>query len=156
MPTFVLIIMYNAHVLPHLQYCTPIWCNTYQTHLLPLIRLQKKIIRIVTNSTYYEHTHPLFKATNILKLFDINKLQIAIYMYKLLHSGNNTVLHSQHSYPTRTRDDLLSPLHNLTIFQHSLSFTGPKIWNLLPTELKHSYTLITFKKSYKKHIIDRY
>ena len=48
MPIYVLKILYNAHVIPHLQYCVPIWCNTYPTHLLPLIRLQKKIIRIVT------------------------------------------------------------------------------------------------------------
>lgn len=42
MPSNVLQLMYNAHVLPHFQYCTPIWCNTYPTHLLPLFRLQKK------------------------------------------------------------------------------------------------------------------
>ena len=41
-PNHVLTILYNAHVLPHLQYCIPIWCNTYPSHLLPLFRLQKK------------------------------------------------------------------------------------------------------------------
>ncbi len=61
MPNYVLKILYNAHVLPHLQYCTPIWCNAYPTNLLPLLRLQKKIIRIITNSDYFEHTQPLFK-----------------------------------------------------------------------------------------------
>lgn len=42
MPRHVLKIIYNAHVLPILSYCIPIWCNTYPTHLLPLFRLQKK------------------------------------------------------------------------------------------------------------------
>ncbi len=36
MPFYVLHILYYAHVLPHLMYCTPIWANTYSTHLLPL------------------------------------------------------------------------------------------------------------------------
>ncbi len=80
MPDNVLKILYNAHVLPHLQYCTSVWCNTYPTHLLPLLRLQKKIIRIITNSDYFEHTQPLFKNDFF---FDINKLQIEVFMYKL-------------------------------------------------------------------------
>ena len=99
MPTTVLQIMYNAHVLPYFQYCTPIWCNTYPTHLLPLFRLQKKIIRIISNHDYYDHTQPLFKSMNILKLFDINKLQIGIYMYKSVNRSNVTALLPQHPHP---------------------------------------------------------
>ncbi len=33
---------YDAHVLPHFHYCTPIWCTTYPTYLLSLFRMQKK------------------------------------------------------------------------------------------------------------------
>ena len=74
MPTYILKTLYDAHVLPHIQYCTPIWCSTYLTHLLPLFKLQKKVICTITNSDYFEHTQPLFKkkTNNILKLFDIN------------------------------------------------------------------------------------
>ena len=136
LPNYVLKIFYNAYVLPHLMYCSPIWCSTYPTHLLPLFRLQKKIIRIITNSDYFEHTQPLFKNNSILKLFDINKLQIAIYMYKLQHNIHNTTLQPQHNYSTRTRDNLIIPTHNLTIFQHSLSYLGPKIWNAGPVSTK--------------------
>ena len=155
-PNYVLTIMYNAHVLPHLQYCIPIWCNTYPTHLLPLIRLQKKIIRITTNSDYFAHTQPLFKDTNTLKLFDLNKLQIGIYMYKLIHSTYNVAPRQQHNYPTRTRDNLRTPLHHLTIFQHSMSYTAPKIWNSVPNPLKSLPTLHSFKKQFKNYIIAQY
>ncbi len=152
-PHYVLTILYNAHVLPHLQYCIPIWYNTYPTHLLPLFRLQKKIIRIITKSDYFAHTQPLFKETNILKLFDINKIQIGIYMNKLINIGNNTVLRQQHNYPTRTRGNLRTPIHHLKIFQHSLSFIGPKIWNSVPEHNRLLPTLHSFKKQFKKHII---
>ena len=63
MPTHILKLLYNAHVLPHLNYCTSVWCSACPTHLLPLIRLQKKILRVVTNSDYFAHTQPLFKET---------------------------------------------------------------------------------------------
>lgn len=155
-PQYVLIILYNAHVLPHLQYCIPIWCNTYLTHLIPLFRLQKKIIRIITFSDYFAHTQLLFKETNILKLFDINKVQIGIQMYKQIKDTNNTAIRHQHNYPTRARDNLSIPLHHLTIFQHSLSYTGPKTWNSIPEHIRLLPTILSFKKKIKKHIISTY
>ena len=158
MPINVLQVMYNAHVLPHLQYCTPIWCNTYPTHLLSLFRLQKKIIRIITHSDYYEHTQPLFKEMNILKLFDINKLQISIDMYKSINVRNMpaSVLLPQYDYPTRARENLRIPQHKLSIFQHSLAYSGPKTWNSVPIYIQQLRTLYLFKKHYKKHIIAQY
>lgn len=155
MPIYVLKMLYNAHILPHLLYCTPIWCNTYPTHLLPVIRIQKKIIRIVTNSDYFAHTQPLFKETKLLKLFEINKLQIAIYMHKSLKT-QNSIIHSQHNYETRTRENLRTPMHNLTLFEHSLAFSGPKIWNSIPEEIKAAPTLHAFISKYKQYITSSY
>ena len=149
LPSYVLNTFYDAHVLPLLGYCSPIWCTTYPTHLLPLFRLQKKIIRIITNSDYFEHTQPLFKNNNILKLFDINRLLIAIYMFKLKHNTpdiTNTTVQPQHNYPTRNREHFIIPAHNLTIYQHSLSYQGPKIWNAVPQEIKTLQSLYSFKK----------
>ena len=80
MPLHVLKIIYNAHILPILSYCMPSWCNTYPTHLLPLFRLQKKLIRIITNSDFLEHSLPLFKENNILTLFALNKLYIGTHV----------------------------------------------------------------------------
>ena len=156
MPNNILTILYNAHVLPHLQYCSPIWCNTYPTHLLPLFLLQKKIIRIVTNSGYFDHTQPLFKSMNILKLFDINKLQTAVYMHKLVSTTNPLHLLPQHNYPTRTCEHLRVPQHNLTVFQHSLAYSGPKLWNVIPDSIKTLPTLPSFKRQYKKHLLSQY
>ena len=155
-PSNILKVLYDAHVLPHLQYCTPIRCSTYPTHLLPLFRLQKKIIRIITKQNYFEHTQPLFKSSHILKIFDINLLQIAIYMFKLSHNTSNNILLPQHHYPTRTHDNLIIPLHTLTIFQHSLAYLGPKTWNSLPSHIRSLPTINTFKNHFKKHIISKY
>ncbi len=155
LPPYVLNILYYAHVLPHLMYCTPIWANTYPTHLLPLFILQKKVIRAITNSNYFAHTQPLFKQTKILKLFDINKLQIAIYMYKKTQQ-NDDINEPLHNYPTRTRQNLRIPAHTLTIFKHSLSYTGPTLWNNIPAYIKASSSVNTFKNLFKKHILDQY
>ena len=156
MPQNILRIMYNAHILPHLQYCTPIWCNTYPTHLLPLLRIQKKIIRIVTNSAFLAHTKPLFKKLELLNLFDLNKLQIGLYMYSTTNNHTQHFQEIQHNYPIRTRENLRIPIHNLTLFQHSLAFSGPKTWNSIPSHIKNLRSIHSFKNKLKKYLLKKY
>jgi len=85
-PAEVLKCLYYAHIFPHLNYCNPIWANTYPRHLKPLIVLHKKAIRIMTNSEYRQHTTPLFKSLEIMTLTDLTKLNTSIYMYKQIKS----------------------------------------------------------------------
>ena len=125
-----------------------IWCNTYPTHLLPLFRLPKKIISI-TNSDFYEHTKPLFKNTNILPLFNLNKLHIGIHMFRTLN-GHIQVLQPNHNYPTRSYQNLNAPLHTISLYQHSLSYTGPKLWNTIPQHIKTQPILTSFKFFFKQ------
>ena len=53
-----------------------------QSNLLLLIR--KKIVRIMTFSTYYAHTDPLFKDLNILTIDKLVVHRIDIAIYKLI------------------------------------------------------------------------
>lgn len=153
-PNNIMTTLYHAHVLPHLHYCIPIWCSTYPTHLLPLFKMQKRIIRIITNSDFYAHTQPLFKESSVLKLFDINKLEIAVYMFKIFTTQNVEL--PQHNYPTRTQHNIRIPRHNLTLFQHSLSYLAPKTWNAIPDHIKNLPSVFSFKKNLKKYILDQY
>ena len=44
----VLINLYYAFIFPYLTYCVEVWGNALSTHTQPLIKLQNKIIRIIT------------------------------------------------------------------------------------------------------------
>ena len=57
--------LYYALVYPFLTYCLIAWGNTYQTSLQPLFVLQKKAI------SFSDHTSPLFKDLNVIKLFEV-------------------------------------------------------------------------------------
>ena len=76
--------LYYALVGPFLNYCIIAWGNTYQTtfSLQPLFILQKKALRIITLSSYNEHSNPLFKNLNVVKLSDVITFQLAVFMYK--------------------------------------------------------------------------
>ena len=154
MPLYVLKCLYHSQFMPHLLYCLPVWGSTYPSLLQPLFILQKKIIRIITNSNYDAHTNPLFTSLRLLKFFDLVKLDIGCYMFK--NKNNNSFNRLLHTYNTRNRNNLLTPIHELSLFQNSLAFRGPHLWNLLPENLRNARSIYAFKKIYKNHILNTY
>ena len=154
MPSYVLKCIYYAHIYPLLTYCNPIWCTTYSTHLLPLKLQLKKIVRIITNSSYLAHSRPLFKQTQILKLDDITKMAISTFMY--VNKNNFQNLLPTHNYSTRYRDHLRPPFHRHTQTSHSITYQGPVKWNTIPPQIQNSPSLNVFKNRLKKHILSTY
>ena len=57
-----------------------------------------------------------------------------------------------HSYNTRHRDLLRTPLAKTTKYQGSFRFSGTKIWNSLPLGLRRTHDLNKFKSGLKKHL----
>ena len=78
-PAHVLRIIYNSLILPHLQYSLLAW-GFYADRLF---KLQKRAMRIITNSKYNAHTEPLFKKLNLLQLRDLFTLNIVKLFYKI-------------------------------------------------------------------------
>ena len=74
--------LYNTLVLPYINYCNIIWANNKPTRLQPLLLLQKRCMRVITNSPYSSHSSPLFAKLNQLTITDINKVLIATFMYR--------------------------------------------------------------------------
>ena len=78
--------IYYLLILSHLEYYTLLWENAYCTKLVKLRLIQKKAIRIITNSHYIAHTDPLFSKLKLLKLDDLYKHQLGIFIYKAASS----------------------------------------------------------------------
>ena len=70
-------------VLPYLNYCCIVWCANYFGRLEHLLKLQKRMIRIITGLKKRDHTSQIFKNLNVLKVTEINVLQTSLFMYKL-------------------------------------------------------------------------
>ena len=153
LPRKVLVQLYYSLVYPYLTYCVNIWGSTYDTHLKPIEILQKKILRLITNSSYYAHTTPIFQELNILKLCDIYKFHAALFMFDKIQSS---AIAPRHSYSTRFNSDIRPAFHRLTITQHSLSYTAPKIWSNIPISIRNITKLKSFKKNLKQFFIDQY
>ena len=74
--------LYYSYIYPYLIYCIEVWGISPHTHLKPLLLLPKKIVRIMTFSSYYAHTAPIFKDLTILTIDKLIVHRIGITMYK--------------------------------------------------------------------------
>ena len=74
--------LYNVFILPYFLYCVEICGNAADCHILPIITLQKKIIRFITFFPYLAHTKNLFLDTNILPFKKLVIHRIGIQMFK--------------------------------------------------------------------------
>ena len=77
-------------------------------------------------------------------------------MYKILKKDPPDIFQHHHTYLTRTRENLRVPAHSHTLFQHSLSYQAPKIWNAIPNDIKLLPTIHSFKKQLKNNILRNY
>ena len=96
---------YHSLIYRYLHHCNINWSCTYQTHIKPLIILQKRAIRIISRESYLSHTNSLFYQKNILKCSDINTYLNALFKFE---NQNIFETYSNQNYSIRGQV-LLSP-----------------------------------------------
>ena len=55
-----LLSLYFSLIYPHLIYGNIVWGNNYKTRIDSLIKIEKKVVRVITFSSYTESSKPLF------------------------------------------------------------------------------------------------
>ena len=98
--------------------------------------MQKKAIRHISGNKWHSHTATLFKNNNILRLSDINRLQVGCFVYQafrghLPESFNNYFVTNQSKYGhlTRQHNDMNQLLCYSNVRISSLKIYVVKIWN---------------------------
>ena len=156
LPPNVLKCLYYSMVNPYLIYCIESWGPSYATNLSPLIILQNRVIRIITNNGKLTHTAPLFTKLDILKLDELCNFFIGINFYKIIYQCKaNYILNdlslSQISrvMQLRNNDKFRLPVNRVLKLKQSLIYRGTKIWNALPNSIKNTPSVNVFKKNLK-------
>ena len=136
MPAESLKSIYYSFIFCYLNYCPIIFGNAYESHLKPLNVAQKKCIRIISNESPLSHTAPLFARLKMLKLKDVYKFNLGVYMYKNLDRFSS--FQTSHGYSTRTGRDRYNPsFQRLTLTRNqSIYFQVPDNWNSIPDNVK--------------------
>jgi len=160
----ILVKLYYALIYPFLTYGLISWGNTYSSTTQPLFILRKRAMRVMTFSKFHEHSSPIFKHLNIVKLPDLVFLNIAVFMYtfhnRRLPSVFDTFftqVNKRHNYNTRSASNMFYTLPkvrpNYGIF--NIRFRGPKVWNSISENLK-TFSNSNFKESVKSDLVKDY
>ena len=155
-PMDTLILLYYGLFESFLSYGVSVWGSTYPMYTDPIFILQERILKIITFNKGTVSSAPLFDSLQILKLSDLFKLQVTSFVYECLNSlapiyfrEYFTSIQSIHSIGTRQskKGDLYALRCNTTQYGlRSIHYSGVRIWNSLPVEIRNSQSLPNFKK----------
>ena len=112
---------------------------------MPLLIIQKRLTRVISNADYLAHSEPLFKTNNILKIQDLHDYVLAQYMYKH-HVNQGDAFNSIHTYQTSGSNNARPKFQRLTQTQLSVLYAGPNVWNALPQHIRGVGTMNCLKK----------
>lgn len=148
--------LYYTMIYPYLSYGNMIWASNYDSRLLSLVTLQKRIMRIILGIGYRESTRQGFQNLKVMRFENINRYLIGIFMYKFI---NNLLPHSSgryfvrigdlHGYNTRAAGGLFKYYARTNYRQFSISYRGPVVWNDIPRSMQELRTVTMFKSSWK-------
>jgi len=130
--------------------CGTFWGNSH--HSNSIIKIQKRIIRIITNSGSCDSCCQLFKQLQILSLpFQyIFSLLVFVTKNRGLFLSNSEI----HDLNTRFNYNLYLPSTNWTLVQKGVLYSGSKIYNHLPSNIKVLWNdAKRFKSALKSYLI---
>lgn len=151
--------LYNSFIFPYFIYGVEVWGHASNTYLQQLIKIQKKIIRIITNSHYMAHTKELFTKMAILPFDTLVKHRVGLLMYKIskgnvprplktLYTCNKDV----HSYNTRQKHHFRPIKANHEFSYRTFVAQSIYIWNNITQNLNTDVSFTIFKKSLKIYL----
>ena len=156
--------LYNAMVLPHLQYCLMVWGDFREGRNSglgqALLKHQKRLMGLIAGKTGWYHADPIFAAQGILKIEDLYRQQLRIYAWqfwnKRLPENQAALLNrvgEMHQYGTRSAK---KGLFMSTRDHRSVGYRVPKEWASLPQKLQNKGSIGGFKKSSSKELLEQY
>ena len=159
----ILLLLYNAIVLPHLHYGILLWGSTSKSHIDQLFILQKKALKIVFKLPKLTPTVYLFQSKRILTIYQLHDLYCGIFMFKFQNSLLPTCFRNYftqnvriHDHQTRNTSDYHIPLFHTSKNQQSIKYVGTKIWLKIPAPMKELLFISTFKFHFKKYLLNSF
>ena len=84
--------IYYSLIYPHLVYAIPVWGSACATEMNKILVLQKRAIQVITFNDKLplvpgplHPANPLFYEMEILKIYDVFKLQLAKFIFNCIH-----------------------------------------------------------------------
>ena len=158
--------LYNALILPYINYCCLIWGSGYAHNTKKLATIQKRAMRVVEGIHLPESSNPIFKKYNILKIQDIPKMQMMLVLHRHVCNDipmiikNLFTMHVENNYSTRQSKHFTEIFSTKNYKLSVITCRGPRLWNSIVCPMFNineiPYCKEIMKKLIKHHLISQY
>ena len=152
--------IYNALILPHFDYCRPVWDCLSSQLSDTLQMLQNRRARVITKSPYDTSSSLLLNKLKWEKLSKRRQTQKALIMFKTIHKLAPDYLHQlftprRAEYNLRNLEGKLAlPKPHTNYLKRSFSYSGALLWNNLPQKMRDADSIGHFKRKISNRISD--
>ena len=151
----------HSYILFRLTYCLLIWGRSASLHFFKLWKIQKRALRIINDVPYDATSKNLFIKSKVLNIREIC-YEICIFMCNILYDNTKNVpvvlnlANSNDNYFLwfSSKTLLLEvPFLRKNIYKKSLAYSGAKVLNSLPDNVRNVTNLSLFKYLCKNHFM---
>ena len=135
-------------------YCPLVWMFHSRTLNNQINRIHERALRIVYNDTHSTFNELLSKDGSFT-IHERNIQTLAIELYKIIMGLSPQIM--TEILPLKERNNYCSRFpfksHNVKTVNYgteTISFLGPKIWSIIPNNIRNSSTLLEFKRNIKR------
>ena len=155
-------IYYFSLVQSHLIYGLTVWGGALfvnETHRDLQIK-QDKIVRALFAKFFpAKNLDEIYIELRIAKLKQLYKIYVSLYFFDIIYTNKYPQIKAatndllfDHSYNTR-KNSLIIPLNRFPNFRHNFLYNAVKVWNEIPSTIKHIVNKKKFKNEIKKHFM---
>ena len=152
--------LYYCFIYPYISYCIHVWGSTFQTYLNKILLLQKRVIRLIAGVNRKTHSTPLFDSLCILTVEKLYSYNVGLFMYKYHHGWLSQIFDvfqrnsDVHYHDTRQSQFLHLPKPKTEMGKRSFCYQAVLVWNTAHRNLKINVKIGTFKKHFKKYLLE--
>ena len=142
-------VIINSFIYSDFNYCPLVWHFSSCKTLRKMEDIHKRCLRIIHND--YDSDYETLLKSSGLSTMQIKRIkQLAIEIFKTVNNLNpdfmKNIFTSKQNARVRPHDLLVRSHNTATYGDKSFKILGPKIWNALPTDLKHEISLNKLKE----------
>ena len=144
-------IVMNSFFNAQFKYCALIWMLHSCNNNNKIKHLHERCLRLIYSDKKSSYEN-LSEKDNSVSIHHKNIQALAIEMFKVKHklcselTCDIFIERTNNRYNLRNRPDFKTPhVHSVFHGTESISYLGPKIWDIIPEEFKHKKSLSSFK-----------
>ena len=153
--------LYYSLIYPHITYCNLIWGNSPVSSMRTLSVIQNRFVRMLYGLGRTDNVDNYINTLNMLTPRQVHCYSILVFMFKLINNimhcpvFDNFMLSSDiKNRQTRHTGIFHLPYCRLKILSTSIYLIGPKLWNILPEDIRCASSVHIFKILVKKFICE--